>query len=111
MVTKILDLMLSESPRNALSKIFCSPRLSIEYQILHCLRKNFPVELPQHSFHGLKITTGIDSQTRSWRFYHKYQNNKCFCWHGPTAHDEDGGQEQRTHLILLPAAKIFTLSL
>ena len=29
-----------------------------------------------------------------------------FCWHGSTTHDEDGGQEQNSHLILLLVAKI-----
>ena len=50
----------------------------------------------------------IDSQTR---FFRSCQNSKCFCWHGSIAHDEDGGQEQRMHLISLLAARIFTSSL
>ena len=32
-------------------------------------------------------------------------------WDGFTAHDDDGGQEQRTHLILLLITKIFTSGL
>ena len=35
------------------------------------------------------------------------KNSKGFIWHGSTAHDEDGDQEQRTHLISLLVAKIF----
>ena len=35
------------------------------------------------------------------------QNNKCFCKPGSTAHNEDSGQEQCTHLSSLLVAKIF----
>ena len=35
------------------------------------------------------------------------KNSKGFIWHGSTAYDEDGDQEQRTHLISLLVAKIF----
>ena len=45
------------------------------------------------------------------RFFRYYQNNKCFCWHGSKADDEDGEQGQRMHLISLLASKIFTSSL
>ena len=43
MVAKILDFRLFESLKNALSRTFCSPKLSLESWILHCLRENFPV--------------------------------------------------------------------
>ena len=31
--------------------------------------------------------------------YASCHNDKCFCWPGSTAPNEDGGQEQCTHLI------------
>ena len=39
------------------------------------------------------------------------QSNKSFYWHWSRADDEDGGQEQCAHLVLLLAVKIFTSSL
>ena len=76
---KILDSRLSESPKNEFSRTFYKPKLSLESEILHCLRQNFP-EYPRDitaHFMVLKITHSIDSQTGSWRLLCLYQNNSC----------------------------------
>ena len=122
MVSKILDFRFFESLKNALSRTFYSLKLSLESWISHCLRQNVPEYPPcitmrtsimvylilQH-FHGLKTANCIDSQTHSQHFFRLWQKNKCCCWYESTAHDEDGGQEQRTHLISLLGAKIFAV--
>ena len=122
MVSKILDFRFFESLKNALSRTFYSLKLSLESWISHCLRQNVPEYPPcitmrtsimvylilQH-FHGLKTANCIDSQTHSQHFFRLWQKNKCCCWYESTAHDEVGGQEQRTHLISLLGAKIFAV--
>ena len=40
-VCKFLDFSFFESLRNALFRAFCSPNISLESWILHCLRENF----------------------------------------------------------------------
>ena len=54
MLAQILDFRLFKSLKNALSRIFCSPKLSPESWIFHCLRKNNP-EYP------LDITIGTST--------------------------------------------------
>ena len=41
-VAKLLDFRLFEDLKNALSRTFCSPKLSLESWILHCLCDSFP---------------------------------------------------------------------
>ena len=79
MVAKFLDFGLSESLKMHSLGAFCSPKLSLESRILHSLPENFPEYLPnitigtstsiivylipQHLFHGSKITNCSDFKT------------------------------------------------
>ena len=126
MVVKILDFRLFESLKSALSKPFCSPKLSFESWILHCLWKNVP-EYPPEIIILTSIIVYLISQHFSWSKNYKlfilkpvpgayFASAKTIsafviCWPVSTAHDEDGSQERCAHLISLLVAKIFTSSL
>ena len=56
---------LSESLKNALFRTFCSPKLSLESWILHCLHKNFPA-YPHEITIGNLIIVYLTLQHFSW---------------------------------------------
>ena len=123
-ILEILGFRLFESLKNALSVTFCSPKLSLESLMLHCLCEHLAEYSPD-----IKIRTSVivylilqhfllfKNYRLNWfsnfpqHLFCWCQNIKCFCWHGSTAHDEYGGKEQGMHLIVLLVAKIFTSSL
>ena len=120
MVVKILDFRFFQSLKSGLSRTFCSPKSSLGSWILYCLCENFPEYpsdihntnsnnsylIPQH-FSGFKNYKLKILKLVPGASFASCQNNKCFYWPGSTAHNEDSGQEQCTHLIWLLVAKIF----
>ena len=72
MVVKFLDFRLLESLKSALSRTFCSPKLSLESWILHCLCENFP-EYPPDIIIQTSIIVYLISQHFSW-----FKNYKLF---------------------------------
>ena len=65
MVVKILNFRLFESLKNALSRTFSSPKLSLESWILHYLCKNFP-EYPPEIIIKTSIIVYVIPQYFSW---------------------------------------------
>ena len=119
MIAKILDFRLSE---NALSRIFCSAKLSLESWILNCLRENL-FKCPPNITKRISIIVYLILQYFSWLtsyelywFWNSFltllsyvpEQLSAFVDTDLKADYEDGGQEQPTHLILLLAVKIFT---
>ena len=94
-IVKVMDFRLFESLKRALSRAFCSPKLSRGSCILNFLSENFP-EYPPDKIIRISVIVYLLPQHFSWfenspRFFCYCQNNKCFCEPGYTAHDEDGG--------------------
>ena len=88
---------------NALSRIFCSPKLSTERWILHCLCETFPEDPPYITIGIWIIVYLIPKHFSCFKNYKLYwfsnlflallllvPKNRHFCCQGSTAYDEDG---------------------
>ena len=115
---KILDCRVFKNLKNAFSRTFCFPKLSLGSSILHCLCKNFPKYLPDIILWTSLIVYLIQQHFSWFKNYKLYwfllasgtsfASAKTRSASVDTAHDEDGNQEQ---LILFLVAKIFISSL
>ena len=108
MVAKILDFGLSQSLKNALSRILYSPKVSLERWFLHFFCKNFS-EFPPDLIIEVSIIVFLLAQLFSWfeNYKSSWFSNFVTCasfvsvktisyfWHGSPAYNEDGSQEQR----------------
>ena len=92
MVAKIFDFRFFESLKNAISRTFCSPKLSLESWILHSLCENFPEHPPGKAIRT-SVTVYLMTQDFSWFKNYKLlilklvpgasfsrAKTKCFFW-------------------------------